>query len=258
MIDTNVMKLVERYDTLVKQKGVAVSLGDQQVQDPRVHKTAEHYFKSRGFDRYFDIDYNGNAELNLDLNEPLPTHFEGIASLLFDGGTAEHVCNVGECWKTTVKLVRVGGLFIGQWPVHTPPGQSFYMVDPIIKLMFEANGFQTLQHDYYQHLNFRMWLWWQVQTYLPVSWLEKKRLEYKHKAVLSEQTGKGFNFKRWLLSEHPGDIKTWPAGGRTWKHPALTCQVYVGFKLQNVETFVWPQQASYPKNRSDLANRLTE
>lgn len=106
-----------------------VELGDQLwINDkddkaaPVFRRPARDLFDELGVGRYETIDANGNASILADLNLPLDPH-PGQFDLVTDVGTAEHIWDICQCWRTMHSLCKPNGIvfFIKQtqgWPNH--------------------------------------------------------------------------------------------------------------------------------------------
>lgn len=75
-----------------------------------------------------------------DLNVPLPDRLHGRYSVVFDGGTLEHVFNFPQALKNCMQAVQVGGHFLTITPANSLLGHGFYQFSP--ELYFRA-----LTHD---------------------------------------------------------------------------------------------------------------
>lgn len=86
-----------------------------------------------------------NAQIIHDLNEPLPDDLRGRYSLVFDGGTLEHVFNLPVALANAMELVEPGGHLVSYTPVNNNFGHGFYQFSP--ELFFRAlspdNGFEV-------------------------------------------------------------------------------------------------------------------
>jgi len=108
------------------------------------------FFKSIGYSDYFDVDYNGNARLLLDLGSSLPRELYDKADILFDGGVIEHIPNIYQAMCNAMLLLKKGGLFIECVPAACFGGGCYYNVDPtLFRDFYEANGFETIECTLY-------------------------------------------------------------------------------------------------------------
>ena len=99
-----------------------------------------------GIDDYCDIDLNRNARLTLDLSAPVPAQYEGVADIVLDLGTVEHIFDTGRAFSNIVSLLKPGG-----WVIHFSPmnwyNHGFVNFNPLLFPEFYGhNGFQLLEH----------------------------------------------------------------------------------------------------------------
>lgn len=87
--------------------------------------------------------YQGATHIH-DMNNPLPSGLEGKFDLLHDGGTMEHVFNTPTYLANCMKLLRVGGVYVGVVPANDWMGHGFYQFSPelICRVFSPANGFR--------------------------------------------------------------------------------------------------------------------
>lgn len=91
------------------------------------------------------VDASGYEDATVvhDLNEPLPPEHRGAYSVVFDGGSLEHVFDFPRAFKTCLEAVAVGGHYVAITPVDSHSGHGFYQFTP--ELYFRAlspeNGF---------------------------------------------------------------------------------------------------------------------
>src|SRR5207302_3693770 len=75
-------------------------------------------FRDRyGIDEYVDFDFNGDAAVELDLTNPLPSAYAKGAGTVIDLGTLEHVFDLRAAMATVHGMLRPGGTFITVAPV---------------------------------------------------------------------------------------------------------------------------------------------
>jgi hypothetical protein len=60
----------------------------------------------------------------------MPEHLKGQFSVVFDGGTLEHVFNAGWALRHCLELVAPGGHYIGASPGNNQMGHGFYQFSP--------------------------------------------------------------------------------------------------------------------------------
>ena len=74
-------------------------------------------------------DYEG-ATLIHDLNRELPADWAERYSVVFDGGSLEHVYDLPKALRSCMSLVRVGGHYIAASPANNNMGHGFYQLSP--------------------------------------------------------------------------------------------------------------------------------
>jgi hypothetical protein len=91
------------------------------------------------------IDASGFEQASIihDMNQPVPPELKGRFSVLFDGGSLEHVFHVPQAMRSCMEMVRVGGHFIGSSPANNYMGHGFYQFSPelLYRVFSPANGF---------------------------------------------------------------------------------------------------------------------
>jgi hypothetical protein len=88
-------------------------------------------------------DFEGSTLVH-DLNQPVPEDWRGRYSLVWDGGTLEHVFSFPTALRNAMQLTRVGGHLITMSPANNWMGHGFFQFSP--ELWFRAlspeNGFE--------------------------------------------------------------------------------------------------------------------
>ncbi|WP_051676999.1 hypothetical protein [Maridesulfovibrio frigidus] len=107
---------------------------------------ADSFFKSIGADSVESYDNSSyeNATHIHDMNEPLPEHLKEKYSMVFDGGSLEHVFNFPVGIKNCMEMVEVGGYFLGSTPANNYLGHGFYQFSPELyySIFTKENGFE--------------------------------------------------------------------------------------------------------------------
>jgi hypothetical protein len=108
----------------------------------RVFKTgyADDLFRHLGALEVDSIDaaeYEG-ATIIHDMNVPIPTDRASRYSLVFDGGTLEHVFNFPVASANVIKLTAIGGHILSVAPANNLCGHGFYQFSP--ELFFRVFG----------------------------------------------------------------------------------------------------------------------
>lgn len=109
------------------------------------NKYAEPLFKVLGAQKIDSIDFSDyeSATLIHDLNTPVPDKLRNKYSLVFDGGTLEHVFNFPIAITNCMNMLKVGGHFISITPTNNQCGHGFYQFSPELyfSLLTESRGF---------------------------------------------------------------------------------------------------------------------
>lgn len=110
---------------------------------------AENLFKFLGaqtLDSIDNSDYEG-ASIIHDLNQPIPLELESKYSVVFDGGTLEHIFNFPVAIKNCMRLIKEGGHYIGISPVNNCMGHGFYQFSPELfyQVFSKENGFEVIK-----------------------------------------------------------------------------------------------------------------
>jgi hypothetical protein len=109
---------------------------------------SEPFFVMMGAQEVESIDYSkyeGATHIH-DMNVPIPPNLAGRYSLVFDGGSLEHVFNAAQAFKNCMEMVRVGGHFVQVSPCNNFLGHGFWQFSP--ELMFRVfapeNGYKII------------------------------------------------------------------------------------------------------------------
>jgi len=108
----------------------------------RIFKTryADDLFRHLGALQVDSIDaaeYEG-ASIIHDMNKPVPDHLLSSYTLVFDGGTLEHVFNFPVASTNVMKMAVVGGHILSLVPANNLCGHGFYQFSP--ELFFRVFG----------------------------------------------------------------------------------------------------------------------
>jgi hypothetical protein len=111
-----------------------------------VDKYAESFFKFLGADVVDSIDQSDYEEATIihNLNKPIPENLRSRYSVVYDGGTLEHVFNFPQAVKNCIDMIKIGGHFISITPANNYCGHGFYQFSPelFFSLFSEQNGFR--------------------------------------------------------------------------------------------------------------------
>lgn len=79
-----------------------------------------------------------------DLNQAVPSEWEETYTCIVDGGTTEHVYDFPQAMRNIMKMLKVGGYYIGLIPSNNCSGHGFYQFSPMLylQLFCESNHFE--------------------------------------------------------------------------------------------------------------------
>lgn len=223
------------------------------VKDPDpVKLTASEFFKMAGFSRHVDIDYNGNAEFNLDLGRPIPKELKKTADFIYDGGTVEHIPNIIQSLINVVDVLKIGGIVFQVVPVNCY-GDSYYNIDPLIlRDFYTANGLEVLDCKLSYNTNFWVRLAAFYRRFAPsfaVDYVKRRNSASKSKLSRNEYS--------WIDQKLIGDelrsvkyIEPFNAKTQAIAYcgglPARTHTNFIAIKRKEVVSFNYPCQEIYP------------
>lgn len=109
-----------------------LTLGRQYIYGEGHERPADDLFRELGADKLDALDASSfeGASVIHDLNEPMPEQLKGQFSVVFDGGTLEHVFNAGWAVRHCLELVAPGGHYIAASPGNNQMGHGFYQFSP--------------------------------------------------------------------------------------------------------------------------------
>jgi hypothetical protein len=238
MIESFELDLIKQYGP---NKGCAVCFGDQRPSPSTGFESAKELFAALGYSKFIDVDYNGKAQVNHDLNFPLPPGLSGIAGLVFDGGTSEHVCNISQSLLSLLEVTAVNGVLIQTVPLNCY-GASYYGLDPQLQRdFFKINGFKML----YQTLHYRRCLQAMLLSFV-VRHTSKEFQDNARGRMSREHGGWKKKFADFMFSGKRRHRRFLSPYAENRRVHAETHTTYVGVKVENVP-LKWPAQGFYPK-----------
>jgi hypothetical protein len=120
----------------------------------RENQWGEAFFKLLGAHRISSLDVSDfeGATIIADLNSPIPDHLSEGFSVVFDGGTLEHIFEITVALKSCMQMVRVGGHFIQVTGANNFAGHGFWQfsAELIYRVFAPENGYQVeavLMHE---------------------------------------------------------------------------------------------------------------
>jgi hypothetical protein len=106
---------------------------------------AEPLFQRLGASELHSIDVSDweGADILWDLNQPIPSELESRFTVLFDGGSLEHIFNAPVALMSYMRMVRPGGHLILAVPANNYCGHGMYQFSPefFFSALSEPNGF---------------------------------------------------------------------------------------------------------------------
>ncbi len=110
--------------------------------------TQETLLGAMGFGAVHSLDvsdYEGCTHV-FDLNRAdLPSAWRGVYSVVYDGGTLEHVFDFATALRNCIEMIEPGGLFVHIGPMNNWPDHGFYQFSPTLWFdFFVQNGFELL------------------------------------------------------------------------------------------------------------------
>ncbi len=91
----------------------------------------------------FDFSTYEDATFIHDMNTPISDEYKNKYSLVFDGGSLEHVFNFPVAIKNCMQMVQVGGYFITATVCNNFSGHGFYQFSPelFFRIFTRENGY---------------------------------------------------------------------------------------------------------------------
>lgn len=134
--DVSTEKLSESIDKLVQDEALREQLHQRMVDILRSESRQQSWDLAKVFYKVFldysritAIDFHGTPDaLKIDLNHPVT--IDEQFDVLVNGGTAEHVFNVFQFFKTSHELTRPGGLMLHTMPFRGWLDHGFYSFNP--------------------------------------------------------------------------------------------------------------------------------
>lgn len=110
-------------------------------QDTNMDISPQEYFD---VSIYKTIDPDGGDYIDLTAN--LKELYNSFGTV-FNLGTIEHIWDAHAAWSNALRLVKVGGYFVGVSPIHGYYRHGIHITDPVAILTFlQKNKFEVLDH----------------------------------------------------------------------------------------------------------------
>jgi hypothetical protein len=100
----------------------------------------ETYLKTIGWPALKSLDFSAieNAEYIHDLSLPVEDNLKGQFDIIYDGGTTEHVFDIGQCFRNVDAMLKEDGIFVSCVGTDGWFGHGFYQVGPDIPWRYWA------------------------------------------------------------------------------------------------------------------------
>lgn len=112
------------------------------------HPYAEPFFRMLGAETVDSVDVSTfeGASIIHDMNDPIPDEHRERFSLVFDGGTLEHIFNAPVAFRNCMEMLEPDGMFVQVVPGNNFMGHGFWQFSPelLYRIFSPENGFETL------------------------------------------------------------------------------------------------------------------
>ena len=134
---------------LLRAFGMLVSADEAQAMIKVEGQFCEPFLRKLGASVVDSIDassYEG-ATIAHDMNEPIAPALHGRYTVVYDGGSLEHVFNFPVAIRNCMEMIAEGGHYIGVTPTNNLAGHGFYQFSPELyyRVFSPENGFETLR-----------------------------------------------------------------------------------------------------------------
>lgn len=154
-------------DSLVTFNGKTMAaLGSQEMHDPkemlsafalknnyadfaRTHSVKSLLKERYGLASYTDYDLNNSADIKIDYGLPLPEKYHESCDILLDGGTSEHIFDLGKVFKNMHNMVNRGGVIIHMSPWSWMEHGYYNFNAKLFHFLDLANNYMPLVEGYY-------------------------------------------------------------------------------------------------------------
>lgn len=106
--------------------------------------------KAKGVDQIYSLDlFDDKADIQHDLNLPIPKKEIGKYKVVFDMGSIEHVFDTKQCLQNYFSLVKKGGLLAIVTPVNGYCRHGYHVFNPeMFQDALKQNGFEIVCQKY--------------------------------------------------------------------------------------------------------------
>ena len=118
--------------------------------DGTKNATLRELFLSKDLADVKELDFHDpRAELQWDLNEPIPPEWYSSAHTLIDIGSIEHIANTNQVLENYLRMTMLGGLIAIQTPVKGYHGHGLYTFSPEVLIeTLKKNGCELIYLKY--------------------------------------------------------------------------------------------------------------
>lgn len=113
----------------------------------RENQFAEEFFRLMGAKEVSSLDYSSyeGATFVQDMNSPIADHLRNRFSVVYDGGTLEHVFNAPQALKNCMEMIRVGGYFMQVIIANNFMGHGFWQFSPelLFRVFSKNHGYEV-------------------------------------------------------------------------------------------------------------------
>ena len=107
----------------------------------------EPIFELMGASKVDSMDFSDYEQATIvhDINDPVAETLKEKFTVVYDGGTLEHVFNFPIAIRNAMEMVAVGGHYLCTTPTNNLSGHGFYQFSPdlIYRIFSESNGFEV-------------------------------------------------------------------------------------------------------------------
>lgn len=203
------------------------------------------FYSIFGITKYCSMDpFDRRSRYHYDLNFSVPifSRFDVVTNF----GTAEHVFDIANVFKTAFDLLPVGGIFLNVNPAHGDIDHGFFNLHPILYRTLAAHsGFEIVDLQFVDDIALRT----ELAGRDPSIAFEFDRLPIKLADMEDEAAFKKTVYDRFLKSaSDPSRSGVWPGGTA----PAVFDYNFVALRKARAGRFQTPYQyTKYPLRRLD-------
>lgn len=127
----NILTLGRQYIYTIDERIKSIPIKyNYKVSDSTFQKDSEPLLREIGFQEIDSMDYSSyeNATIIHNLNMPIVS--EKTYSVILDGGCTEHIYNIPQVFSNIIKMLKVGGIYVGITVNNNFSGHGFYQFSP--------------------------------------------------------------------------------------------------------------------------------